>query len=157
MTGWAALVSVAASCTTDPLQARPEQEATEQKEDNGQNAADDPQKPETNGSKTLVVWYSFTGNSTAIVQALRAHVTTDALEVKPAQEGLDYAANNYAIGSSLIAAIRDNPSSASSYPAIKDVEVSFDNSARKEAEEGRRNGRSGRRRGVLGPVTAQDR
>jgi flavodoxin len=127
MTGWAALVSVAASCTTDPLQTRPEQDATERKEDNGQNAAGNPQKPETNGSKTLVVWYSFTGNSTTIVQALRAHVTTDALEIKPAQEGLDYAANNYAIGSSLIAAIRENPSSASSYPAVKDVEVAFDN------------------------------
>ena len=87
---------------------------------------DVPQKPEISGSKTLVVWYSFTNNSTKIAQALRTHITADALEVKPAQEGLDYAANNYAIGSSLIAAIRDNPSSAASYPAIKEVDVAFD-------------------------------
>ena len=126
LSGWAALVSVTASCTTDPLPARPDAEPKEQN-DTGQNGADEPQKPETTGSKTLIVWYSFTGNSTAIVQALRSQITADALEIKPAQEGLDYAANNYAIGSSLIAAIRENPSSASSYPAIKDTEVAFDN------------------------------
>ena len=117
MTGWAAIASVAsfplASCTPDhdPVQ--------EQKDDREQ-------KPESTGSKTLVIWYSFTGNSTTIVKALRSHMTADALEIKPAEEGLDYAANNYAIGSSLIAAIRQNPSSASSYPAIKATEVSFD-------------------------------
>ncbi len=93
----------------------------------GQGDTGTPQKPETTGSKTLVVWYSFTGNSTAIVQALRSHIKADALEVKPAEAGLDYAANNYAIGSSLIAAIREHPASASSYPAVKEVEVSFDN------------------------------
>ncbi|MBQ9889244.1 MAG: NAD(P)H-dependent oxidoreductase [Bacteroidales bacterium] len=130
--GWAALASVTASCSTDPMPVKdpqinnPEAETPAQKDDIGQNSSEDPQKPETTGSNTLVVWYSFTGNSTAIVQALRSHIKADALEVKPAAEGLDYAANNYAIGSSLIAAIRNNPSSASSYPAIKDVEVSFD-------------------------------
>ncbi|MBQ5487210.1 MAG: hypothetical protein IIT69_07225, partial [Bacteroidales bacterium] len=35
--------------------------------------------------------------------------------------GLDYAANNYAMGSSLIAAIREKPNDPASYPAIKAV------------------------------------
>ena len=39
--------------------------------------------------------------------------------------GIDYAANNYAIGSAQIQAIRNNPGSASSYPAIDPVEVEF--------------------------------
>ena len=125
--GWAALASVTASCTTNPLQVEPATETPVQNGNGGQGDAGTPQKPETTGSKPLVVWYRFTGNSTAIVQALRSHIKADALEVKPAEAGLDYAANNYAIGSSLIAAIREHPASASSYPAVKEVEVSFDN------------------------------
>ena len=124
LAGWAALAPISISCTADPLPVDPEESQTpEQKDDSGED--DVHQQPQTNGSKTLVVWYSFTGNSEAIADALRTHVSADALEIKPAEEGLDYAANNYAIGSSLIAAIRENPSSASSYPAIKNVNVSL--------------------------------
>lgn len=71
--------------------------------------------------KTLVVYYSFTGNCRAIVNSLTANIDADVMEVLPAEEGLDYAANNYAIGSSLIAAIREKPNAAASYPAIKPV------------------------------------
>ena len=46
--------------------------------------------------------------------------------MEPAEKGIDYAADNYAIGSALIAAIRENPNEASSYPAIDPVEVNFD-------------------------------
>lgn len=124
LAGWAALAPISVSCTADPLPVDPEESQThEQKDDSGED--DVHQQPQTNGSKTLVVWYSFTGNSEAIADALRTHVSADALEIKPAEEDLDYAANNYAIGSSLIAAIRENPSSASSYPAIKTVNVSL--------------------------------
>ena len=126
MAGWTVLASISASCSTEPLPMVPETETPEQKEENGQENPVVPQKPETNGSKTLLVWYSFTGNSKAIAQALQAQITADVLEIEPAEEGLDYAADNYAIGSSLISAIRNNPSSASSYPAIKDIEVPFD-------------------------------
>ncbi len=127
LAGFAAIVSLGASCSADPLQTGTEKSTPEQKGDEqGQAESGVPEKPESNGSKTLLVWYSFTGNSTAIAKALRAHASVDALEIKPAEEGLDYAANNYAIGSSLISAIRKNPSSAASYPAIKEVEVSFD-------------------------------
>lgn len=72
-------------------------------------------------SKTLVVYYSFTGNCKAIVTSLTANIEADVLEILPAQEGLDYAANNYAIGSGLISAIREKPNEAASYPAIKPV------------------------------------
>ena len=47
------------------------------------------------------------------------------VRVEPAEEGLDYAANNYAIGSALIQAIRNQPNDAASYPAIKPVEVNI--------------------------------
>jgi len=69
--------------------------------------------------KTLVVYYSFTSNTETIVNDLLTQIDADVLEVEPSEEGLDYAANNYAIGSSLIAAIRENPNDASSYPSIK--------------------------------------
>ena len=84
----------------------------------------------TDIGKTLVVYYSFTNNVRTIVGELSKQISADMVEVQPAEEGLDYAANNYAIGSSLIAAIRNNPDDAASYPAIKptDVDVSqYDN------------------------------
>ena len=83
-------------------------------------------RAESNMGKTLIVYYSFTGNCEAIVNTLAEQITADQLEIEPAEKGLDYAANNYAIGSALIAAIRQNPNDASSYPAIDPVEMSLD-------------------------------
>lgn len=77
-------------------------------------------------AKTLVVYYSYTNNVENIVNALTDQIEADVLEIEPAEKGLDYAANNYAIGSNQIAAIRDNPNDASSYPAIDPVSVSLD-------------------------------
>ena len=74
-------------------------------------------------ARTLVAYYSFTGNTRTIVGELQQQIDADIVEVLPAEEGLDYAANNYAIGSSLIAAIRSNPDQASSYPAIKPMRI----------------------------------
>ena len=71
--------------------------------------------------KTLVVYYSFTGNCKTLAAVLAGYAGADVLEIQPAQEGLDYAANNYAIGSSLIAAIREKPNDPASYPAIRAV------------------------------------
>ena len=76
--------------------------------------------------KTLIVYYSFTGNCEAIVNTLAEQITADLLEIEPAEKGLDYAANNYAIGSALISAIRQNPNDAGSYPAIDPVETSLE-------------------------------
>lgn len=71
--------------------------------------------------KTLVVYYSFTGNCKTLAAVLAGYAGADVLEIQPTQERLDYAANNYAIGSSLIAAIREKPNDPASYPAIKAV------------------------------------
>lgn len=77
-------------------------------------------------AKTLIVYYSYTNNVERIVTALSAQIEADVIEVEPAEKGLDYAANNYAIGSAQIAAIRNNPNDKSSYPAIDPVEVDMD-------------------------------
>lgn len=74
-------------------------------------------------AKTLIVYYSYTNNVERIVNELRTQIEADILEIEPTEKGLDYAANNYAIGSSQIAAIRNNPDDASSYPAIDPVNI----------------------------------
>lgn len=74
-------------------------------------------------AKTLIVYYSFTNNVERIVNELRTQIDADVLEIEPAEKGLDYAADNYAVGSAQIAAIRDNPDDAASYPAIDPVNV----------------------------------
>lgn len=74
-------------------------------------------------AKTLIVYYSYTNNIKTVVNALSQQIETDVVEIQPAEKGLDYAANNYAIGSAQIAAIRNNPNDASSYPAIDPVDV----------------------------------
>ena len=53
--------------------------------------------------RTLVVFYSYTGNTESIVEAITNAIPADDVEVQPAEEGVQYDANNYAIGSQLIA------------------------------------------------------
>lgn len=81
--------------------------------------------PDPIAGKTLIVYYSFTNNVHTIVSDLQTQIEADVVRVEPAEEGLDYAANNYAIGSALIQAIRNNPNDAASYPEIKPVEVNI--------------------------------
>lgn len=81
--------------------------------------------PDPTTGKTLIVYYSFTNNVHTIANDLRTQIEADVVRIEPAEKGLDYAANNYAIGSALIQAIRNNPNDASSYPAIDPVEVQF--------------------------------
>lgn len=47
-------------------------------------------------AKTLIVYYSFTNNVHRIVNDLKDQTGADVLRIEPAEEGLDYAANNYA-------------------------------------------------------------
>ena len=77
-------------------------------------------------AKTLIVYYSFTNNVHTIVTDLHSQTGADVVRVEPSEEGLDYAANNYAIGSALISAIRNHPNDAASYPGIKPVNVNLD-------------------------------
>lgn len=77
-------------------------------------------------AKTLIVYYSFTNNVHTIATELQTQTGADMVRIEPAEKGLDYAANNYAIGSALISAIRSNPDDPASYPAIDPVNVNFD-------------------------------
>ena len=77
-------------------------------------------------AKTLVVYYSYTNNVNSVVTELTKQIEADVVRIEPAEKGLDYAANNYEIGSAQIAAIRNNPNDASSYPAIDPVDVNLD-------------------------------
>lgn len=77
-------------------------------------------------AKTLIVYYSFTNNVHTIVSDLRTQIEADVIRIEPAEKGIDYAVNNYAAGSALIAAIRNNPGDAASYPAIDPVEMRMD-------------------------------
>lgn len=76
-------------------------------------------------ARTLIAYYSYTNNVHAIVTELQKQIDADVVRIEPAEKGLDYAADNYAIGSAQIAAIRSNPDDASSYPAIDQVDVRF--------------------------------
>lgn len=77
--------------------------------------------------KMLVAYYSFSGNSKAIVETLTGMISADVVEISPVEKA-DFAANNYAIGDALIDAINKNPDDESSYPAIiANDEVSFAN------------------------------
>ena len=76
-------------------------------------------------AKTLVAYYSYTNNVRTIVNELATQKDVDVVEIQPAEEGLDYAANNYALGTQLLNAIKAAPNKAASYPAIKPVSVDF--------------------------------
>ncbi len=77
-------------------------------------------------AKTLLVYYSYTNNVHTIVTALQSQIEADVISIEPTEKGLDYAADNYAIGSAQISAIRANPDDAGSYPAIDPVTVNLD-------------------------------
>lgn len=77
----------------------------------------------TGSGKTLVVYYSYTGNSEEIVNTLLQQISADVIKIEPAEKGHDYAANNYAIGTEQLNKIKANPNDESSYPAIDPVEV----------------------------------
>lgn len=100
------------------------------------NEPDMPEQPEQPGTenpdapsehRTLVAYYSYTNNVETIVNNLKAQIECDVVEIEPAEKGLDYAANNYALGTALLTAIRNNPNDALSYPAIDRVEINLDN------------------------------
>ena len=78
-------------------------------------------------SKALVVFYSYTNNCRDIVNTLTSQITADVVEIQPAEKGLRYEANGYALGTQLLNAIQASPNDAGSYPAIDPVSVSLDN------------------------------
>lgn len=93
-------------------------------DDNDDGGDDSGTAGDTVSGKTLIVYYSFTNNVHTIVSDLQTQIDADVLRVEPSEDGIDYAADNYAIGSALISAIRNNPDDASSYP---DIRTTIDN------------------------------
>ncbi|MDE7411048.1 MAG: flavodoxin [Paramuribaculum sp.] len=77
-------------------------------------------------AKTAIIYYSYTNNVYQIVNELTGLIQADVIRIEPQEKGLDYAADNYAIGSAQIAAIRNNPDDASSYPAIDPINTNLD-------------------------------
>ena len=78
-------------------------------------------------AKTLVVYYSYTGNCHEIVQTLISQIEADTLRIYPADKTQQYEANNYAIGTQLLNTINADPYNADSYPAIDPVDVDLAN------------------------------
>lgn len=76
--------------------------------------------------KTLVAYYSYTGNCEEIVKTLTEQISADVVRIQPAEKGLKYEANNYALGTQLLNAIKANPNDAASYPAIDPVNIELD-------------------------------
>ena len=81
--------------------------------------------PVQNAGKTLVVYYSYTGNCHEIVNSLTTQIEADVVRIEPAEKGLQYEANNYALGTQLLNAIKANPDDEASYPAIDSVTISL--------------------------------
>lgn len=111
------------SCSSDEPESpnRPETETPDEGDD------ESPEEPSTPSEhKTLIAYYSYTNNVERIVAELRSQIDADVVEIEPAEKGLDYAANNYALGTALLNAIRNNPGDVSSYPAIDAVDVDMD-------------------------------
>ncbi len=88
------------------------------------NATDPADTHSTNNdSKTLIVYYSYTNNTEQIIDDLKSLINADVVEVEPVNKNLDYAANNYAIGTEQLNKIKNNPNDEGSYPAIEPVSV----------------------------------
>ncbi|MBR5037902.1 MAG: hypothetical protein IKX65_04170 [Prevotella sp.] len=79
-----------------------------------------------NMGKTLIVYYSYTNKCHEIVTTLTSQIEADVVRIEPAEKGLKYEANNYAIGTQLLNAIKANPNDAASYPTIDPVTVNLD-------------------------------
>ena len=73
--------------------------------------------------KTLVVYYSYTNNCHEIVTSLTSQIEADVMRIEPADKTQKYEANNYAIGTALLNAIKAAPDDAASYPAIDPVSI----------------------------------
>lgn len=111
------------ACETLPTQEDPQEESknTGDQADNQGNGDDTPDYKDAT-YKTLVVYFSYTGNCRDIVSSVTGLLEADVMEIKPAVDGQDYAANNYKLGADLINAINTKPGEATSYPGIKAID-----------------------------------
>ena len=59
-----------------------------------------------NMGKTLIVYYSYTNKCHEIATTLSSQIEADVVRIEPAEKGLKYEANNYALGTQLLNAIK---------------------------------------------------
>lgn len=90
-------------------------------------ALEETEDPNQDKANTLVIYYSYTGNCQEIVSSLTSQISADVLRIEPADKTQKYEANNYAIGTQLLNAIKAAPNNVSSYPAIDPVSISLAN------------------------------
>ena len=114
----------AIACETLPKPEDPQEEPKANMGDHGDNKNNGDETPEYKDAtcKTLIVYYSYTGNCRDIVSTVTGLLKADVMEIKPAVDGQDYAANNYKLGADLINAIIAKPGEATGYPSIKAIE-----------------------------------
>ncbi len=77
-------------------------------------------------ARTLVVYYSYTGNCREIATTLTNQIQADILEIRPAEKGQKYDADNYALGTQMLNTIKNDPDNAASYPAIDPVNITME-------------------------------
>lgn len=83
-------------------------------------------QPTSEAGRTLVAYYSYTGDCRKIVSQLTTQIKADVLEIQPAEKGLRYEANGYELGTKLLSAINNAPDEAGSYPPIDPVQTALD-------------------------------
>ena len=112
------------ACETLPTPEEPQEEPKENTGNQGDNQSNGDETPEYRDAtcKTLIVYYSYTGNCRDIVSTVTGLLKADVMEIKPAVDGQDYAANNYKLGADLINAINAKPGEATGYPGIKAID-----------------------------------
>ncbi len=112
------------ACETLSTPEDPQEEPKENTGDQGDNKGNGDDTPDYKEAtcKTLVVYYSYTGNCKDIASSVTGLLEADVMEIKPAVDGQDYAANNYKLGADLINAINAKPGEATSYPGIKAID-----------------------------------
>ena len=112
------------ACETLPTPEDPQEEPKENTGDQGDNKGNGDDNPDYKDTtyKTLVVYFSYTGNCRDIVSSVTGLLEADVLEIKPAVDDQDYEANNYKLGADLINAINAKPGEVTSYPGIKAID-----------------------------------
>ncbi len=76
-------------------------------------------------NKTLVVYYTYTNNCEQITESLTSQISADIVKIEPAEKGIKYEDDNYAVTTEQIDRILAHPESEKSYPAVDDVNVDF--------------------------------
>ena len=76
-------------------------------------------------AKTLIVYYSYTNHVKEMVDDLSNIIVADVVRIEPTDKSGGYELNNYAKGTRLLNAIRNNPDALNSYPTIEPLDIKW--------------------------------